>query len=161
MSSWAPLLWGMSSSMEKAVRNLEVKVKQETLFCSVANTLHFRSVKKSARPHRAKCLYLHRGIKECWAVMGREITPNNWAGRCCSVVYLAHGMGILVGTLSNWWNPDTQFPLHYVMHGLTRLPARVSCQHCAHARQHIRRELASGCSMYRYTLNALNLHAVT
>lgn len=47
-----------------------------------------------------------------------EKSPSNRVGHCFSAVYIAHGMGIFVGTLTNRWNPETEFPLRYVVHKL-------------------------------------------
>lgn len=84
---------------------------------------HFISVKKVSTSLKGKCLYFDSRGSRSGALCWREITPNNRLGHCCSVVYTAHGMGISTGTLSNGWNPETQFPLPYVIDEFLRLQA--------------------------------------
>lgn len=105
--SWAPLLWVMSSSTEKAVQTLQKK-SQKHFFVLKLQFISCQG-KKSAHPLQAN-VCISRRIK------GRE-TPNNWVVCRCSVVYLTRGIGIFVGTSSKWWDPEC--PLHCVMHAST------------------------------------------
>lgn len=72
-------------------------------------------------PRGQMSVFRQSRIKKCCADRETGTTAHDRVGHNGSVVYTAHGMGIFSGTSPIQWNPETQFPLCCVIHGLRSL----------------------------------------
>lgn len=110
-------------------------------------------------PPMAVCLYLNG--EGSGSASGRETTPSHWVGHCCSVVYFALGMDIIVGTSSIWSNPEISTLLCKMGTVQAADPTVYTASALPTPTSACWQLLVSGCSLSRYPAACPYLRAVT